>query len=126
MRREQARWRLSAALLSLLLAFGAATCQITADRSVPNTAPDSPAAVMAAGGTSAAHTAAERQGHPRLTVGRGHTGLLLFLAALAPLLAGVRRPRAWSLTTIPPWSPPTTFGAWTSRGRAPPAPMRLA
>lgn len=127
MRRERARWRLSAVLLSLLLAFGAAMWHVTgADQSGPGDAHRSPSAVMVSDAASTSLTAGERDRQTRLVSGRGHGGVLLFVVALAVLLAGLRRPDTWSLTAATVSSLPAASGVWASRGRAPPSPSHLA
>jgi hypothetical protein len=124
-RRERAQWRLSAVLLSLMLAIGAAMFHVAgADRPGLADTPRSPSAVMAAAGTATFQTAGERQ--TRLVANRGHGAVLLFVIAVAALLAGLRLPHGWSLTSSLAWLMPAAAGALASRGRAPPAPLRSA
>ncbi|GII22885.1 hypothetical protein [Planosporangium mesophilum] len=119
--RERAGWRISAVLLALVLAFGAAICRAAdADRPGRLDTP-SPAAVMVADPSGTAVLAGERPGHPRLMAGRGHGGALLFVLALAALLAALLPPGVRSRTTSWTWTLPAAVGASTSRGRAPPS-----
>lgn len=122
MRRAQARWRLSAVLLSLVLTLGAVMFRMAADLPGPGDARRSAPAVMAADTPGPPHTATGPDRPPRLVANRGHGGVLLFVAALSTLLAGLRRPQVWSLTAPRPWSPPAATGAAVSLGRAPPLP----
>lgn len=126
-RRERARWRLSAVLLSLVLTIGAAMYHVAgADRPGPADPQRSPSAVMAVDGAATSQTAGERQRQTRLVTNRGQGAVLLFVVAVAALLAGLRRPHGWSLTASLAWLMLATVGASTSRGRAPPAPLRSA
>jgi hypothetical protein len=120
-RREQARWRLSAVLLSLVLAFGAAMCHVaTADQSDSAAAHRAPSAVMVADLTNTSSSPGKRDGQTRLVANRGHAGVLLFVVALSALLAALRRPHLWSPAASLSWMLPTAVGANPSRGRAPP------
>jgi hypothetical protein len=120
-RRERARWRLSAVLLSLLLAFGAAMGHVAgADQPGPGDTHRSPSAVKVADTVAAAQTPGERPGQPRLLANRGHGGALLFVIALSALLAASLRPRVWSLTASLLWLLPAAAGVRASLGRAPP------
>jgi hypothetical protein len=121
-RREQARWRLSAVLLSLVLALGAVTFRIAAALPGAGDAHRSPPAVVAADAPGAPPTAIDRDAQTRLVASRGHGAVLLFVVALSTLLAALRRPRMWSLTASLPWLVPAAPGAAASRGRAPPQP----
>jgi hypothetical protein len=124
-RRERAQWRLSAVLLALVLALGAAVYHVAdADRPGLTDAQPTPSAVMVAGVAATPQTAGERQ--VRLVANRGHGAALLFVIAVAALLGGLRRPQGWSLIAPLDWLVPAAVGASASRGRAPPAPMRLA
>jgi hypothetical protein len=126
-RRERARWGLCATLLSLVLILGAAIYHVAgADRPDPAGAHRSPAAVMAADASAMSQNAGERQRQTRLMANRGHGAVLLFLVVVAALLARLRPPRDWSLAASPAWLMPVAVGASASRGRAPPAPLRLA
>jgi hypothetical protein len=119
--RERVRWRISAVLLALVLAFGAAICR-TADADRPGRLDTTaPSAVMVADPTGTAVLAGERPGHSRLMAGRGPGGALLFVLALAALLATLLRPGVWSRAASSPWTLPAAVGASASRGRAPPS-----
>ena len=121
-RRERAQWRLSAVLLSLVLAVGAAMYHVAgADRPDLADAQRSPSAVMAPNGAAMTQAAGERRPQTRLVASRGQGALLLFVVAVAALLAGLRRPLRWSLTASLVWLTPAAAGASASRGRAPPA-----
>jgi hypothetical protein len=125
-RHEQAQWRLSAVLLTLVLALGAAVYHIgDADRSALGARHRSPSAVMTADVVSASATADGRQRQARLASVPGHGVLPLFVMALAALLAGLRRPDGWSLTASLEWLLRAAVDVLVSRGRAPPAPMRF-
>jgi hypothetical protein len=126
-RRERAQWRLSAVLLSLVLAIGAAMYHVAGpDRTGLADAQHSPSAVMATNGAATSQTAGERQPQTRLVANRGQGAALLFVVAVAALLAGLRRPHSWSLTASLAWWMPAAVGASASRGRAPPAPLGSA
>ncbi|NJC67920.1 hypothetical protein HC028_25940 [Planosporangium flavigriseum] len=130
MGREQARWRLSAVLLSLLLAFGATVHHVAghqvagAGRPGSTDARPTPAAVLVADVAPAATANGTLPEQARLVTNRGHGAALLFMVAIAAVLAVLRRPGRWLLCAPPECPMPAAVGIPAFRGRAPPAPLR--
>ncbi|GII25884.1 hypothetical protein Pme01_54810 [Planosporangium mesophilum] len=119
MRRTQVRWRLSAVLLVLLLAFVTAVCRPTGGgRTGPGDTSRSLSAVMLADAVSASSGAGMGDGQPRLTTSRDNGPVLLFMAVLSALLAALLS-RVWPKTASSPWLLPAASWA-AARGRAPP------